>query len=308
MAAQNAFRAGLGQAPELAMTFLLSLAASVLAKVFLLGNSAGVPPKASAGTTPPTSLCAALASVDRGQELKIVVSGVYAFGYEIEWLYDPNQLSCEADVQPRTWIEFAPKFDPTPLSKILSKDRRAYVTFEGTLFGPAPLEPDNPKLPAVMSAGDRLRGTRYGHSNLFRTQMVVTRVLEARPVPEATPWSAPQSPQDLLRSDLQLQHADLPTYPYSARMAGLEGVVEVEVTLKDGKVAATRVISGDRALAVAAVTNIETWTFDAGVNQTFTTRFVYALERRFGPLHSQKLELELDLPSSVRITAPRNGW
>jgi hypothetical protein len=61
------------------MTFLLSLAASVLAKALLLGSSAGVAPKASAGTTPlPTSLCAALASVDRGEEQKIMVSGIYA--------------------------------------------------------------------------------------------------------------------------------------------------------------------------------------------------------------------------------------
>ena len=291
------------------MTLLLSLAAGVLAKAVISAFGAVVPPKAPSATTPlPTSLCAALESVDRGQELKVVVSGVYAVSYEFQTLYDPNQLSCEADLQPRTWIEFAPKFDPTPLSKILSKDRRAYVTFEGTLFGPAPLEPDTPKLPDKWSAGDRMRGTRYGHSNLFRTQMVVTRVLAAGRVPEATPWGAPQPPQDLLRRDLQLQRADLPTYPYSARMAGLDGEVEVEVTLKDGKVAATRVIAGDRALTVAAVANIETWTFDADVNQTFTTRFVYALERRFGPMHSQKLELELDLPFSVRITAPRNGW
>jgi outer membrane biosynthesis protein TonB len=138
--------------------------------------------------------------------------------------------------------------------------------------------------------------------------MVVTRVLAARRVPKATPWGAEWSPQELAQRRLQLQGADLPTYPYIARLAGLEGEVEVEVTLKDGKVAATRVIAGDRALATATVANIETWTFDANVSETFTTRFVYALERRFGPMHSQKFEVKLDLPSSVRITAPRNGW
>src|SRR5437588_6267656 len=157
------------------MTFLLSLAAGVLAKTLLLGNSAGMPPKASVGTTPlPMSLCAALASVDRGQQLRVVVSGVYAFSYEHAWLYDPNQLLCEADVKPHTAIEFAPGFDPTPLSKFI-RDGRAYVTFEGTLFGPAPLEPDNPKLPDKWSAGLRMGDSRYGHMSAYRTQLRVTR-------------------------------------------------------------------------------------------------------------------------------------
>jgi hypothetical protein len=292
----------------LAVTFLLSLAAGVLAKAVILADGAGMAPKAETAP-PPTALCAALASVDRGQEQKVVVSGIYTVGYEDQRLYDPDQLRCAEDVAPATWIEFAPGgVDATQLSKLIRDDRRAYVTFEGTLFGPPPLGPDSPKAHAAMSAALRMRGGRYGHMSGYRTQMVVTRVLAAGRVPKETPWGGEWSPQELAQRRLQLQRADLPTYPYSARLAGLEGEVEVEVTLKDGKVAATRVITGDRALAAAAVANIETWTFAADVSETFTTRFIYALDRRFGPMHSQKAELELDLPFSVRITAPRNGW
>lgn len=290
------------------MTVLLSLAAGVLAKAIILADGAGMAPKA--GTAPsPASLCAALASVDRGEEQKIVVSGIYTVGYEDQSLHDPNQPRCAEDVAPATWIEFAPgAVDATPLSKLIREDRRAYVTFEGTLFGPPPLGPDAPKLPDKWSAGLRMSGGRYGHMSGYRTQMVVTRVLAARRVPKETPWGGVWSPQELAQRRLQLQHADLPTYPYSARMAGLEGEVEVEVTLKEGKVTATRVIAGDRALAAAAVANIETWTFEGNVNEAFTTRFVYALDRQFGPMHNQKFELGLDLPFSVRVTASRNGW
>ena len=151
---------------------LLSLAAGVLAKAVILANGAGVPPVASPGTTPPpTSLCEALASVDRGQEQRVVVSGIYAVGYEDQSLYDPNELRCAEDVAPATWIEFAPGVATTPLSKFMREDRRAYVTFEGTLFGPPPLEPDNPKLPDKWSAGDRMRGGRYGHMSGYRSDL-----------------------------------------------------------------------------------------------------------------------------------------
>jgi hypothetical protein len=295
------------------MTLLLVLAAGALGRVGLLASGASVATQVPSATVQsPTSLCTALASVDRGQERKIVVSGVYRVGYEAEILYDPQQLRCDEDVQPLTWIEFADDADTTALDKILEKgdrgyvDDRAYVTFAGTLFGPRPLEPDTPALPDKWSAGDRTRGTRYGHRNGYRTQMVVTRVVAAARVPAETPWSPRDFPADLAERQLTFRQGTFPFYPYDALGAGIEGEVEVEVTLKEGKVVATRVLAGDRALAAAAVGNLETWTFSADINKTFVTRFVYALERRFGPRKQQRIEV--DMPTLVRITAPRNGW
>jgi hypothetical protein len=296
----------------LALTRCLALAAGVLGGAVLPAGGAGVAPQVPSDLQSQTSLCTALASVDRGQERKIVVSGVYRVGYEAAILYDPQQLRCDEDVQPSTWIDFEDGADTTVLTKILKKsemggfDDRAYVTFAGTLFGPRPLDPDTPALPDKMSAGDRTRGTRYGHMNRYRTHMVVTQVVAAARVPAATPWSPPSSPADLAERELTFRSADFPVYPYGARLAGIEGEVEVEVTLKEGKVVATRVLAGDRALAAAAVGNIETWTFSPDVNKTFVTRFVYALERRFGALNQQRIEV--DMPTLVTITAPRNGW
>jgi hypothetical protein len=80
---------------------LLVFLAAVLASAGVVARGAGVVQEASSVTTPHTmSLCAALQSVDRGQEVPIVVSGVYVFYPQV--LYDPQHPSCEQDVQPST--------------------------------------------------------------------------------------------------------------------------------------------------------------------------------------------------------------
>jgi TonB family protein len=195
---------------------------------------------------------------------------------------------------------------PPLLTKILEEDHRAYVTLEGRLFGPRPLEPDDPRLPDKWSASYRMRETTYGYGSAFRTRFLVTRIDAAARVPDSTPSNWVRSRPGASRRDLLLRSADILLYPDGARRAGLEGEVEVEVTLKGGKVAATHVVAGDRALAAAAIGSIQTWTFDPEIDKTFTTRFVYVLEHRFGEQGDQKVELHI--PSLVRITAPRNGW
>jgi TonB family protein len=291
------------------MTILVSIVVGVLANAAILagGATSGAQPASPVTTQPTTSLCAALQSVDRGQSLPVVVSGIYAVSSERQVLNDPTQPSCEEDVQPSTWVEFAAGAENTALlTKLLQEDHRAYVTFEGILAGPGALAPDTPKLPDKWSASDRMRGTRYGHQNAFRTQLVVTRVDAASRVPAATPWNMVYFPPDLTQREMQLLRSDLPSYPFGARLAGLEGEVKVEVTLQAGRVAAARVIAGDRALAAAAVSNIKTWTFSPEVEGKFVTRFLYVLAKQFGKQSSQTIEL--DVPSLVRITAPRNGW
>src|ERR1700732_4772771 len=245
------------------MTLSISLAAGVLANAAFLAAGAGATQHASSVLKQPTtSLCAALQSVDRGHELPIVVSGIFAVGRESQFLWDQLQPSCEEDVQPSTSVEFSKDAeDTTALGKLLEEDRRAYVTFEGTLFGPAPLKPDDLRLGDRVSGNYRTRGTTYGHMGAFRTKLVVTRVDAAAQVPGSTPWNWVRDRPGASRRDLQLLHGGLPLYPDGARIAGLQGEVQVEVTLKAGKVAATHVIAGDRALAATAVANIQTWTF-----------------------------------------------
>ena len=65
--------------------------------------------------------------------------------------------------------------------------------------------------------------------------------------------SEPQKEQERQPTDLRLEHADVPMYPQLARTARIFGTVQVQVTVKEGKVAKTEVKSGPPVLASAAV-------------------------------------------------------
>jgi TonB family protein len=108
--------------------------------------------------------------------------------------------------------------------------------------------------------------------------------------------------QHMQRADLRLEHADVPMYPQLARTARISGTVQVQVTVKDGKVVSTEVKSGPPMLAPATVENIQTWRFHPLVNATFTTKFIYQIETK-EPLDPQNPRVELQLPLLVKITA-----
>src|SRR5712691_11501908 len=90
--------------------------------------------------------------------------------------------------------------------------------------------------------------------------------------------NAPQKTQVERQRDLRLEHADVPMYPQLARSARIVGTVEVQVTVKDGKVVNTEVKSGPAVLARATAENIQSWRFYPLVNATFITTFIYQLE------------------------------
>lgn len=113
--------------------------------------------------------------------------------------------------------------------------------------------------------------------------------------------AATQDQQVEQHRDLRLEHADVPMYPQLARTARIFGTVEVQVTVKDGKIANTEVKLGPPVLARATVENIQTWRFYHLVNATFTTKFIYQLEMK-EPLDPQNPKVELQLPLLVKIT------
>ncbi|HKW64532.1 MAG TPA: energy transducer TonB [Candidatus Acidoferrum sp.] len=114
--------------------------------------------------------------------------------------------------------------------------------------------------------------------------------------------SEPQKEQERQPADLRLEHADVPMYPQLARTARIFGTVQVQVTVKEGKVVKTEVKSGPPVLTSATVENIQTWRFYPLVNATFTTKFTYQLETKEA-LDPQNPKVELQLPLLVKITA-----
>jgi len=96
---------------------------------------------------------------------------------------------------------------------------------------------------------------------------------------------------------------ELPLYPTLARTARVSGLVGLQVTVKDGEVVAVQATSGNPLLAVPTTANVKTWKFYKAVNATFTATFTYQLEEEESPQPSNPTKIELELPTSVKITA-----
>jgi TonB family protein len=79
-----------------------------------------------------------------------------------------------------------------------------------------------------------------------------------------------------------LQGAAIPVYPPIAKAAHVSGKVIVRVTVKDGSVVKTVVLSkldpsGQRFLETPTVENLKTWRFSADVNGEFSVTYTYAI-------------------------------
>jgi hypothetical protein len=251
-------------------------------------------------------LCDALDQVGDGQALEIEVSGIYAVGLEAQVLYDPEEPACRIDVQPATWVTFDPGMaDDAELEKVLGTSRRAYVTFRGTLVGPAPIPPDDPALDPRVAMVNRLAARhRFGHLGGFRTQLTVHAISNVRPVPKSVPWEARWNQPP--RKETNVIDAPVPRYPDLAWRAGVSGVVELDVTVLDG-VPSVKNVGGDRLLSSEAAATVRQWRFAKGTSTSFRTKFIYKLEKRLNTADANP-RVEMHLPSEVTIIAPENGW
>jgi hypothetical protein len=105
-----------------------------------------------------------------------------------------------------------------------------------------------------------------------------------------------------------LQGATLPTYPPIAKAAHVTGKVVVQVTVKDGLVVQTEVLSkpalasGGRLLESPTLENLKTWRFAAAVTGAFTVTYTYEIS---GTETEEPTNAKVEiLPSlDVKITA-----
>ncbi len=254
-------------------------------------------------------LCDLLATISDGESRTVVLTGVYAASYEHAIFYDPTTPKCKADVQPETWVEFAPGVASDELTEMLRRregswePRRVFVTFTGELYGPGAVDPDDVSLPQLAAFANRTRNRRYGHLNGYRTKLVVTRVETVKSAPESVP-----SPSARFTGTTPVvESADVPRYPEMARNAGITGEVVLDVAVIGGQISNVEARSGDRMLTSEAIRNVKTWRFAADTSGKFTTRFSFNVESRDTGA-STAPRIELQLPDHVRITAARNGW
>jgi hypothetical protein len=105
-----------------------------------------------------------------------------------------------------------------------------------------------------------------------------------------------------------LREAALPMYPPIAKVAHITGKVIVRVTVKDGLVVKTDVLSkpdvrsGQRFLESPTVENLKTWRFAADVTGEYTVTYTYEIS---GEESEQPTNARVEmLPSlDVKITA-----
>lgn len=256
------------------------------------------------GHSPPT-LCSLLESIRPGEQREVEVSGVFGGSLEYQYLYEPRTPLCSLDVQPVTWVDFADDVRYEPAFRKSGASRR-YVTFRGVLHGPGIVEEDDLSLPLIGSYANRTAFDRYGHMGGFRTKLVVREVVEFSPVPEDIVHPVFVGRPEIA-SPPRVQAGTLPQYPENARRAGIEGMVEMKVVVEGGEMKSVDRISGDRILALASRAAIETWSFDSAYSGTFVSTFHYRLElRSLGANPNPTIVMQL--PTSVRLTAPGDGW
>jgi TonB family protein len=252
-------------------------------------------------------LCDVLGRIAAGEQIPVTFTGIYVVSYEHQLFYDPSTPNCAIDVQPVTWLEFSPNFkEDRRFDEHLRSDRRVWGTFTGVLWGPGEVKPDDLSAPMMIAYANRIANRRYGHMNAFRTRFVVESVRDVRPVPKDAAsygtWARLRTKSDIPR----LVDGQLPQYPPAAQNVGIAGPVVIEITVTAGAVQATNVKVGDRILVDAVLATVATWRFDPSVNTKFTSTFLFEL-RRTPTGADTNVELDLQLPTFARLSAPMNG-
>jgi hypothetical protein len=131
----------------------------------------------------PIGLCELVSHAAQYHRRKVRIEAIYRAGQSA--LYDPN---CNEN---QSWmaVDFAQsvKGSVKSLDKLVKRDKRAKVIFEGTFFGPEPLQID-PQLPPLLK--EKLSGAtrRYGHLDSFETMILVSAVKRVEKVSSNVPW------------------------------------------------------------------------------------------------------------------------
>ncbi len=252
----------------------------------------------------PVPLCRTLESIERGDRVPVVVSGIYA----VELLYDPVEPVCRLTVEPSTCVEFSPTLDPPPEFKALHKEYfRVYVTFRGILHGPQAVPevrdsslPLGARLAAANSAG-------YCANNTHRTKLVVEAIMSFGPVPKEVPWHPRSYEKDFPQDSPFPIEMVLPKYPPAARALAVQGIVIVAVTVSAGEVTVAEVQFGDPVLIEEALANVRTWRFSSDVNTGFSVEYEFRFEKR--PMNQgRNPALDMRLPFYVKVIGPSNDW
>jgi hypothetical protein len=246
----------------------------------------------------PVPLCRALQSIEPGDQIEVVVSGIFTADY----LYDPDERYCQLDICPQTCVEFSPGFALPEEFRILHdglESKGVLVRFRGILYGP-PDVPIPPFLPSVSTDHRALarNSTRKLHcGNRYRTKLVVEAIESFGPVSEDVPWP---DQRDRLEDEPVPVEMALPKYPPIARKIDYEGVALVAVTVVAGEVTDAQIQFGDAVLVSEVLANVRTWRFASDVTTSLTVEYDFRLEKRTVS-QGKNPRFEMRLPTYVKV-------
>lgn len=150
-------------------------------------STAGGQPAANKGTRV-LRLCELVDNWKDYHQKKVRVRAIYVAGAESASLHDPACRKGEG----LTHVSFRDdtKGALKKLDQLVVKDRRrrAWVVFEGVFYGPEPYgEKVDPKLPGPLRERFEKAPRRYGHMDMFETEIEVTRVLQVAKIAGEVP-------------------------------------------------------------------------------------------------------------------------
>ena len=250
------------------------------------------------------ALCRALESVQEGDRVRVMVSGVYASDY----FFDPNEMACRTQIAPITCVRFSPEFEFPPAAEKLKAGIDTpglKVVFGGVLHGPPFVGPADSRPSATIEGRKVNRVQASVERNYCRqkysTVLVVDELLSYSVASPDT--SYPSIPEDTVPPVGPLSMA-LPTYPVFARMAGYEGVAIVRYRIADGSIAEAWSVFGDELVADDAVAFVRSWKFQTEVSGTRDVEIRYRLDTNTAGSNSST-SITLMMPDFVEVTAPR---
>lgn len=243
----------------------------------------------------PNRLCIVLENLQPGDRLPVILEGELS-----QWFtfVDPREVICRREAAPGTKAELAAFAEiPAELKKLHEKDGRALVRVAGEIYGPE--RGAAPDLESNIIADYSKRYSKR-HHGIYWSKLVIHEFLNVQAATDRPLWDVSGFDNTPFPNVVK---ADLPThYPPMAWGVDLSGEVRVQLTIENGTIMATEVISGDRLLIDDTLANIKTWQFEPGATARFTTTFVYKLEPL--PADATPLAVRADLPLRVEIVAP----
>lgn len=260
----------------------------------------------------PIPLCRALETLNPGDKIPVIVSGVYVPATSTyQYFYDPEEQHCRFQVQDYTCVEFAPGVVFPPGFESLRDEGlrdeaevHILVTFRGVLYGPPHPSSVDPRAPSDSPIARLVN--RFGRNHYCegsnRFNFVVEEILSFRRAPGDLPVSGGY--ETAIEPPMPIQ-MELPGYPIPAHMIGYEGAVILAVSVVDGKVTKVGVQYGDPSVIHEAFANVQTWRFADDVSTRFVVKYDFRLETRAANEDSNPA-YEMRLPSYIRVTGPND--